>query len=147
MVFRGMNIIKTDTMADNEKEQWHWQEQGTAWKGVGIYHVTMVVSSREDLLGTLVIPNDDPEQAHIVLSLFGEEIKNCVKTIPDYHPEIQILALRMMPDHVHFILHVRRKMQIGIKLLCADSGKLPRLLVVPIHRQLPRMAFGIISEI
>ena len=98
-----------------EDEQWHWQEPETAWKGVGIYHITMVVSSREDLLGTLVIPNDDPEQAHIVLSLFGEEIKDCVKTIPDHHPEIQILALRMMPDHVHFILHVKRKMNIGIK--------------------------------
>lgn len=94
---------------------WHWQESGTAWKGVGIYHITMVVSSREDLLGTLVIPNDDPEQAHVVLSSFGEEIKDCVKTIPDHHHEIQILALMMMPDHVHFILHVKRKMQIGIK--------------------------------
>jgi len=99
----------------SEEEQWKWQETETAWKGVGIYHITMVVSSREDLLGTLVIPNDDPEQAHVVLSAFGEEIKNCVKTIPDHHPEIQILALRMMPDHVHFILHVRRKMDIGIR--------------------------------
>lgn len=99
----------------NEEEQWKWQEPETAWKGVGIYHITMVVASREDLLGTLVIPNDDPDQAHVVLSAFGEEIKDCVKTIPDYHPEIQILALRMMPDHVHFILHVKRKMDIGIR--------------------------------
>ena len=98
-----------------EEEQWKWQEPDTAWKGVGIYHITMVVSNRADLLGTLVIPNNDPEQAHVVLSAFGEEIKDCIKTIPNYHPEIQILALRMMPDHVHFILHVRRKMQIGIK--------------------------------
>ena len=98
-----------------EEEQWKWQEPDTAWKGVGIYHITMVVSSREDLLGTLVISNNDPEQAHVVLSAFGEEIKDCIKTIPDYHPEIQILALRMMPDHVHFILYVRSKMQIGIK--------------------------------
>ena len=102
-------------MMKSEEEQWKWQEPETAWKGVGIYHITMVVSSREDLLGTLVIPNDDPEQAHVVLSALGEEIKDCVKTIPDHHPEIQILALRMMPDHVHFILHVKRKMNIGIK--------------------------------
>lgn len=98
-----------------EHEQWHWQEPGEVWKGVGIYHITMVVSSRKPLLGELVIPANDPEQAHVVLSAFGEEIKDCVKTIPDFHPEIQILALRMMPDHVHFILHVRRKMDIGIR--------------------------------
>ena len=35
---------------------WHWQESGTAWKGVGIYHVTLTVPSREPLLGKLVIP-------------------------------------------------------------------------------------------
>ena len=99
-------------MAD---ETWHWQEPGETWKGVGIYHITLVVSSRKPLLGELVIPDNDPEQAHVVLSKFGEEIKDCVKTIPDYHPEIQILALRMMPDHVHFILHVRSKMDIGIR--------------------------------
>lgn len=98
-----------------EEEQWSWQESGEAWKGVGIYHVTMVVSSRMPLLGNLIIPDNDPEQAHVDLTLFGEEIKECVKTIPDHHPEIQILALRMMPDHVHFILHVKRKMNIGIK--------------------------------
>jgi len=27
-------------MADNA---WQWQEKGTPWKGVGIYHVTLVV--------------------------------------------------------------------------------------------------------
>ena len=32
---------------------WHWQESGTAWKGVGIYHVTLTVPSREPLLGRL----------------------------------------------------------------------------------------------
>jgi hypothetical protein len=32
---------------------WHWQEAGTAWKGVGIYHVTLTIPSRQPLLGTL----------------------------------------------------------------------------------------------
>ena len=99
----------------NEEEQWTWQEPETAWKGVGIYHITMVVSSRKPLLGDLVIPDNDPEQARVELTPLGNEIKECVKTIQNHHPEIQILALRMMPDHVHFILHVKRKMEIGIK--------------------------------
>ena len=30
-----------------EQETWKWQETGTAWRGVGIYHVTLVVPSRE----------------------------------------------------------------------------------------------------
>jgi hypothetical protein len=32
---------------------WHWQEAGAAWKGVGIYHVTLTIPSRQPLLGTL----------------------------------------------------------------------------------------------
>ena len=32
---------------------WHWQEAGTAWKGVGIYHVTLTIPGRQPLLGTL----------------------------------------------------------------------------------------------
>ena len=102
-------------MMNNEDEQWHWQEPETAWKGVGIYHITMVVSSRKPLLGELVIPDNDPQQARVELTPLGNEIKDCVKTIPNHHPEIQILALRMMPDHVHFVLHVKHKMEIGIK--------------------------------
>ena len=101
-------------MAD-EQNTWHWQEPGMAWRGIGIYHITMVVSSREPLLGNLAIPYNDPKQARVDLTPLGNEIKDCVKTIPDHHPEIQILVLRMMPDHVHFILHVKRKMDIGIK--------------------------------
>ena len=46
-----------------EHDIWHWQEPGEVWKGVGIYHITMVVSSRKPLQGELVIPANDPEQA------------------------------------------------------------------------------------
>ncbi len=96
-------------------EQWHWQRFGTAWKGVGIYHITLIVSSREPLLGTLVIPNNDPDEAKVELTPLGEQIKSCVRSIPDYHPEIKIIGLRMMPDHVHFILHVMQEMPVSIK--------------------------------
>ena len=64
---------------NNEGEQWHWQEPETAWKGVGIYHITLVVSSRKPILGDLVIPDNDPEQAHVVLSAFGEEMQIGIK--------------------------------------------------------------------
>ena len=66
-----------------DDKQWHWQQFGTAWKGVGIYHITLVVSSREPLLGSLVIPNDNPQEAKVELSPFGEQVKACVETIPN----------------------------------------------------------------
>ena len=103
------------TKMANEKEKWHWQEPGSVWKGVGIYHVTMVIPSRKPLLGRLVIPENDPTQARVELTPFGNEIKECMRTIPEYHPEVQIIGLRMMPDHVHIILYVTRTMKVGIK--------------------------------
>jgi len=115
MECRTMDKIKTDIMAENKKEEWHWQEKGTAWKGVGIYHVTLTVTSREPLLGRLVIPDNDPKKARVDLSDFGIRVKTCVDDIPAHHPEVRILQLRMMPDHIHMILHVKRTMPVGIK--------------------------------
>ena len=49
-------------------DTWHWQEPGTAWKGVGIYHVTLTIPSREPLLGSLVIPDNDPKRIIYIAS-------------------------------------------------------------------------------
>lgn len=98
-----------------EKGNWHWQKLGTAWKGVGIYHVTMTVTSREPLLGKLVIPNNDPKQARVERMELGEEIVHTIFHIQDIHPEVRVLQFCIMPDHIHVILYVTRTMNAGIK--------------------------------
>ena len=98
-----------------EKGNWHWQKSGTAWKGVGIYHVTMIVTSREPLLGKLVIPNNDPKQARVERMELGEEIVHTIFHIQDIHPEVRVLQFCIMPDHIHVILYVTRTMNAGIK--------------------------------
>lgn len=95
-------------------EQWQWQNPGVAWHGVGIYHVTLVVPSREPLLGELVIPDNDPKQAYVKRTDLGERIVNTIFKITDYHPEVRVLQFCIMPDHVHVILHVTRTMPNGI---------------------------------
>ena len=97
-----------------DSNKWQWQEKGTAWKGVGIYHVTLTIPSREPLLGKLEIPNGDPKEAKVELSDFGMQIKACVDNVPTLHPEVRVVQLRMMPDHIHVILYVTRAMTIGI---------------------------------
>ena len=101
----------------DESKQWHWQEQGTAWKGVGIYHVTLTVPSREPLLGKLIIPNNDPAQAHVERTELGNKIRDCVEEIPCLHPEVKIIQQKMMPDHLHVILYVTRPMDVSIKMV------------------------------
>ena len=93
---------------------WHWQEPGSAWKGIGIYHVTLTIPSREPLLGELVIPENDPKQAIVEYSDLGMAILDIQKNLPSFYPEIQILHYCLMPDHLHAIWYVRQEMPRGI---------------------------------
>ena len=95
--------------------QWHWQEEGTSWKGVGIYHVTLTVTSREPLLVTLVIPDSDPAQARVELTELGRALLECQRSLPLFCPEIQILQYCLMPDHLHSIWYVRCSMEKSIR--------------------------------
>jgi len=95
--------------------QWQWQEEGTSWKGVGIYHVTLTIPSREPLLGTLVIPDNDPTQAWVEQTELGKALLACQRSVPMFHPEIQILQYCLMPDHLHSIWYVRRPMKESIR--------------------------------
>lgn len=98
----------------NEHDIWQWQEPGTAWKGVGIYHVTLTIPSREPLLGELVIPENDPKQARVERSELGEKIVHTIFHIQDIHPEVRVIQFCVMPDHVHAVLYVTQPMQKGI---------------------------------
>lgn len=95
-------------------EQWHWQEPGKAWKGVGLYHITMTIPSREPLLGQLSMPNNDPKQAYVERTALGDALVDYLLSVPNHHPAIQILHFCLMPDHLHCIWYVRQTMPTGI---------------------------------
>jgi len=98
-----------------DHEKWHWQESGTSWKGVGIYHVTLVVPSRKPLLGRLVIPDNDPTKAIINRTELGNALVEKLLDHPSYYPEIRILQFCLMPNHLHAILYVTRPMTTSIR--------------------------------
>ena len=94
---------------------WQPQEPGKAWKGAGLYHVTLTIPSREALLGTLVIPDNDPAQARVDILPLGRVILDIQKNhLPSFYPEIQILHYSLMPDHLHAVWYVRKAMPRGI---------------------------------
>lgn len=98
-----------------DNNQWQWQESGKAWKGVGIYHVTMVVPSREPLLGELIIPDNDPKQARVERTELGNKIVDELYHLGKVHPEIRILQFCLMPDHLHFIIHVTKPTTLSVR--------------------------------
>lgn len=104
-------------MGENEQDSWHWQEPNSAWRGVGIYHITLIVPSREPLLGTLVIPQNDPTQAKIERTQLGNSLVNELLHIPAFYPEVQVLQFCLMPDHLHAILYVKRQMEKSIRMV------------------------------
>ena len=112
-VFQAIGNRRSKHMAQDH-EQWQWQEPGKAWKGAGLYHVTLTIPSREPLLGDLVIPDNDPAQAFVKRTTLGDVLVDNLVSLYVYHPDIQVLHFCLMPDHLHAIWYVKRTMSKGI---------------------------------
>ena len=106
-----------DEVNYSEQEKWRWQEPGSAWKGVGLYHITLTIPDRQPLLGRLIIPENDPSKAKVMRTALGNALVNCLLGIPRFHPEVQVLHFCLMPDHLHAVLYVRHTMPQGIGAL------------------------------
>ena len=80
-----------------------------------IYMVTMVTEGRIPLFGKVIGRSDAPEGSsdapRIELSELGKRVEREWWGIPTYYPQVEILALQMMPDHLHGIIFVKEKME------------------------------------
>ena len=98
----------------SDQNIWKWQEPYTAWRGIGIYHVTLTLTERRPLLGDLVIPDNDPKQARVEWSDLGRKVLGHLLDLPKRRPEIRIMSYCLMPDHLHSIWHVTGPMPVSI---------------------------------
>ena len=91
--------------------------------------ITMVTEGRKPLFGKVVGRSEavepSPEVPHIELSSLGEVIEQIWQTIGSHHREVKVVALQMMPDHLHAILFVKERMEkplgkvlLGVKQAC-----------------------------
>ncbi len=83
-----------------------------------MYLITLVVEGRRSMLGDVQgvegIPEDCPDCARFVPSALGEAVSQCWWDIQRFHPEIKVEAIQMMPDHLHGILFVQKKMSVHL---------------------------------
>ena len=80
----------------------------------GIYLITMATEGRLPLLGTLAGNADikeGPDKPHVILSPLGEKVKAEWFGITRYYPQIEVIRLCVMPDHIHGILFVHEKIE------------------------------------
>lgn len=102
------------------------------YEGRQMYMITMVTEGRLPLFGNVtgnpLLPVDNPDGPHIELSPLGKAVAQCWDSINAYHHEITVVALQVMPDHIHGILFVRERMEKhlgmalrGFKIACGQA--------------------------
>lgn len=73
-----------------------------------IYMITLAINGRRPLLGAVVGPDDGHPLPWFSPSPLGERIALCWREIPQFYPQVRLLALQLMPDHLHGIIHVSK---------------------------------------
>ena len=80
-----------------------------------IYMITMVTEGRRPLFGQVVGKSDgepgSSDEPRMELSALGQSVVDEWWATTLHHPEVEVLALQMMPDHLHGILFVREQME------------------------------------
>jgi len=90
----------------------HHRENLWDYKGRAIYHITLCVVERKCLFGELI--GDSDKDANISLSPLGLFVDQTFRNLPVFYAPkgilIKILALQVMPDHLHGIIQVLEPM-------------------------------------
>ena len=99
-----------------------------------MYMITLEVEGRRPVFGRLVgdafAPKGSKDEPRIELTELGKAVQNEWMGIHDYYPQIEVMAVQMMPDHMHGILFVREQLPVhlgqvisGFKAGCRKAEK------------------------
>ncbi len=87
---------------------------GHDYQGRQIYMITMVTEGRRPLFGQVAGRSDGapntPDEPRVELTELGQAVAERWWATHELYPEIEVLALQMMPDHLHGILFVKERM-------------------------------------
>lgn len=93
------NISSTDTSPHSMKHRSAMHD----YRDRGIYMLTLVTTNRQPLFGQVV-------DAKMQLSELGALIEQEVLGIPRYYPQLEILQVQMMPDHLHVLIFIHEQL-------------------------------------
>lgn len=95
----------TDTTRHHRESLWDY-------KGRAIYHITLATEGRQPIFGTLT--GNSAEEAFVVYSRLGEYVDRTLRGLPAFYAKkgvrIMVLAVRVMPDHLHVVIQVLEPM-------------------------------------
>ena len=76
---------------------------GWDYAGRGIYMITITIEGRRPLLGRLVKIGGEWS---VEPSAAGRIVQDYIAEIPTQWPGVSLIAVQLMPDHLHFIIFV-----------------------------------------
>ena len=83
-----------------------------------MYMITLEVEGRRPVFGHLVgdafAERGSTDEPRIELSELGKAVQNEWISIHDHFPQIEVMAVQMMPDHMHGILFVREPLPVHL---------------------------------
>lgn len=104
--------------ASEEKPSMKRRDDYNDYRDRRMYMITMEVEGRRPLFGQLAgepdAPDDSPDAPRIILSPLGQGVHDEWFGIPRYYPQIEVMALQMMPDHLHGILFVHEALPVHL---------------------------------
>ncbi len=86
------------------------RKAGHDYRSRCIYMITLVVEDRKPVLGELCAHDDKHPQAWVHPSELGRRILDCWREIRDHYPQIRLMAVQLMPDHMHGVMFVKEPM-------------------------------------
>lgn len=84
------------------------------YRAPGFYHLTATVHPGSAPLSIITSPPPETEISGMIIPThtpLGEKIKSEILSISRFHPEMRILRFVIMPDHLHIVLHVQKRLR------------------------------------
>ena len=119
---------KQKAFAGEKVPSMHRRMVGHDYQERQMYMITMVTEGRRPLLGQVVgrsdAPKDTPDAPRTSPTELGRCVEQCWHEIALRHPQIEVLAFQLMPDHFHGILFVKERIEkpLGKVLLGFKQG-------------------------
>ena len=104
--------------AGDKKPSMKRRDDHNDYHGRRMYMITLEVEGRRPLFGEVVgdpfSMAASPEAPRVELSPIGAMVQAEWQGIPRYYPQIEVLSLQMMPDHLHGILFVHESLPVHL---------------------------------
>ena len=104
--------------AGEKKASMKRRDDGHDYMERRMYMITIEVEGRRPLFGRLkgnpLAQDGSGDEPDIELTALGKAVRDEWLGIPRYFPQIEVMAVQMMPDHLHGILFVKERLPVHL---------------------------------